>query len=101
MSKETQAGIGCILFIVIIPLAVFVNGLLIAYGWGELILPIFPDLPTLSIWQAIGISSFVGLFTSGLETRKNDNGGIKSALITIVGVWLLEAFMIWAISGTY
>lgn len=88
----------------LIPIGIVVNGFILAYAWAELLLPIFPHLPVISLWQAVGISTFCSLFTAHLAREKSDNDGKVTAgriFGKVIATWILYAVIVWLVSLTY
>lgn len=103
-ESETELIFLAIFMIALIPVGAVVNGLMLAYAWAELLLPIFPQLPAINQWQAIGISTFVGMFMLHLakaETKTDKKTTVKSIIVGIFVQWILYFAMIWLVSLTY
>jgi len=102
-SKEVEfiSAIGIFIFaIALIPLAIIWGGFVISNLWEWLIVPIFP-VPTLSIWQAMGVSCFINYFTMGIAREKPEGESFQKALIKAVFQSLLILLIGYCVSLTY
>jgi hypothetical protein len=64
LETATLACLGVIaLFIILPPLAWFVNGLCVKTLWDWFVLPVFETAPAISIWQAVGLMMVVTTLT--------------------------------------
>lgn len=84
--------------------------LILAYGafsWGYVtfkfwywfLLPVFPQMPHITFWQAVGLMMFISLFQnhssdSIKDEYKDKNSG---AIVSIIAPWLtwLVGYIIW------
>ena len=65
-------------------------GLVLLKFWGWFLLPIFPMLPIITFWQALGLTFIISLFHSKNYTSIKDEFTEKttSVVMMIIGPWI-------------
>lgn len=87
-TDSTDAALGCLATIILIPISLILNGLVLSTLWGWFIVPIF-NLPGLSIGYAIGLGLIVGyLRYQEIDTGKKEEKAmvarVTEATVTII-----------------
>jgi len=90
MSSSKESGVslfGWVFILLLLPVAIFVNGLLLKLMWGWFFVPL--GLPLVGTAHALGISLLVGMLTyhGGLSDNKTP-GQVLSGMIVRPLVWL-------------
>lgn len=99
MSKDTKELLSSLItaFFTLVIGAIVIIYFAFSWGfvlfklWGWFILPVFPMLPFITLWQAVGLSMFVDLFKNHTShTYKEDPDRKNSATINgIISPWLM------------
>ena len=84
MSDEetTENLVGCGLGLLLLPFFTALRGWVLATLWRWLIVPVF-GLRALSVWQAIGLSVVIGVFTMH-PPSKDDETALEVVLRSVV-----------------
>lgn len=69
-------------------------GFILSKFWEWFLIPIFPEIPHISLIQAIGITFFICLFRSGKSTFVKDEleDNTKEFISFVIGPWILFLF---------
>lgn len=76
-------------------------GFVLMKFWVWFVLPVFPLLPVLTFWQAVGLMFIFGLFgKSQISPKEKDNTSVWTTLLlgpwlTLFGGWLIGTLFIW------
>lgn len=103
MRKDHDAAIGCLLFLISLPLGALWAGYVLSILWGWFIVPTFEARP-LAVLPAIGVAMVVGYLTKQESATKDERStGEKFAysfafmflhpLIALAFGWVLHSFM--------
>lgn len=75
---------------------VFVSGFVISKFWVWFLMPIFSEIPKISIWQGVGLSYFViAIFPKRIDILKDEKEreiDFSKFAFKILGPWLLLFF---------
>jgi len=94
-----------LLAIAIVAILVFIYssfswGFVVYKFWGWFLLPVFPQLPHITFWQAVGLSFVISLFKGTQTSIKSEYKEANSDLCkTIITPWvtLIIAYFIYSI----
>lgn len=95
---------GIIAIVLIFGLAIYSSvswGFVLMKFWVWFVLPVFPLLPVLPFWQAVGLMFVFGLFGKNVShPKETDTTAQWTALLlepwlTLFGGWLIGTLVIW------
>lgn len=96
MEKGTDGqdlALGCLLSLILLPMAVVVRGLVLSRLWLYFVVPL--GASTIGVWHAVGLSGLVALMTANLGRKKEPEGlywqalgMVESVVAALISWWL-------------
>ena len=84
----------CVAFVALWFVGALAKGFVLVKMWGWFVLPLFPTMPVLALWQAVGLSAFLSYLTWHGKTAYKDHKeeGTTNIVTGLLTPWIVLFF---------